>query len=169
MNQQREQFDSDLTDALAADDVAAALDELSQRYAGDVEAGRRIESAQRVVGGLVSMGERLADKPAPAMPKLDLPALRIRPWWIAVPAAAAVAAAMIIAVFLQGPKIIEPPSRTVIKPPFVHQPALAWRVPSVAPISLPDGAFTVPKVSIPSISTSLPEIGWNVPSVTGDY
>ena len=167
MNQQREQFDSDLSEALAADDVAAALDELSHRYAGDAQAGERIRSARRVVDDLVSIGERLADEPAPAMPKLNLPARRIRPWWIAVPAAAA-AAAVIIAVLLQGPTTTKAPRPTVITPP-PQQPTLAWRVPSVAPVPLPDGAFTVPKVSIPSISMSLPEIGWSVPSITGDY
>ena len=100
MNRQREQFDSDLTEALAADDVVAALDELSRHYAGDAQADRRIESARRLVGELVSIGERLSAEQVPTMPKLNLPARRISPWWIAVPAAAAVAAAVILTVVL---------------------------------------------------------------------
>ena len=171
MNQQREQFDSDLTKALAADDVVAALDELSRRYAGDAEAGERIRESRQLVGDLISIGEHLSAEQAPTMPKLNLPARRIRPWWIAVPAAAAVAAAVILAILLQSPPIGPGPAPgpAVLVASRHQTPADTWRVPSVSPISLGSETFTIPSISIPSISTSLPNIGWDVPPVTGDY
>ncbi len=169
MNQQPEQFDSDFSEALSADDAVAALDELSRRYAGDAQACERIRETRRLVGDLVSMGGRLADKPVPTMLKLDLPARRIRPWWIAVPAAVAVAAAVILAVLLQSPPMGPgpAPSPVVLVASRPLEPADTWRVPSVTPISLGSETFTIPNISIPS--TSSMGIGWNVPSIPFDY
>lgn len=162
------QLEYDLTEALADGDVAAALDELSRRYAGDAGAVERIETARSLVGELVSMGEDVTARPVPPMSKLELPPARFAWWkWVA-PAAAVVAAAVVLAVLLNPPPIA-PHVPEVVSPPQVdaQQPTLPWRVPSVAPITLPDETFTVPNISIPS--TSSPDIGWTVPSVTFDF
>ncbi len=105
----KKRFEDELSEAFAADDVFAALGELARRHAGDVGVIERIEAALRLVGELTSVGERLAEAPVPPMQEMDLsaPARRVRPWWIAIPAATAAAtaaaAAVLLAVFLTNP------------------------------------------------------------------
>ncbi|MDY7009270.1 MAG: hypothetical protein SVV80_00755 [Planctomycetota bacterium] len=172
-DKQQEQFERELTEALAADDVSAELDELSRSYAGDAQAGQRIRETRRLASDLINIGEHLADKPVPAMAKSDLTARRIHPRWIAVPAAAAAAAALIIAVLLQSPPMPSSPAPGPAPGPVVLvasrplAPADTWRVPSVTPVSLGGETFTIPNISIPS--TSSMGIGWNVPSIPFDY
>ncbi|MCK4624910.1 MAG: hypothetical protein KAV00_06345 [Phycisphaerae bacterium] len=160
MNRQREQFDSNLAEALSSGDVVAALDELSRRYADDAQTCERIRESRQLVSDLISMGERLADEPAPAIPKLYLRAWRIRPRWIAVPAAA-VAAAVILAMVLSDPTVQIKPKDNQQQVVVVEPVESVW----LAAIS---GAadFTIPAMNNPPCpSLEMPAI--TTPTVCG--
>lgn len=165
------QLEKELTEALAATDPLAALDELGARRAGDARAVQRIREVRATVVALQALGTELEQPAAGATVRLPPPRRpRVIPW-IAVAASAAAAiltAVLVLRLHQPGPSPSGPEalaSTGPAEPPFSAAMSLLGRFEITLPPAPAWPNAEIPVTTMPAWS-GWPEQTFSVPQFT---
>ncbi|MHC4718134.1 MAG: hypothetical protein ACYS5V_14270 [Planctomycetota bacterium] len=151
-------FDDRLADAITAENPADALETLRRQPAADPDLTEQVRQALGLVDDLCALGEAIGRIPAPRLQLPDLtPRARLRWRWVV--SAAAVAATIIAAISLLS--ITPTPDGDRASPAESVSLSLDWDIPSIEAVSLTDQSFSLPEVTMPSLSSL--GFTWSIP------